>query len=157
MNKKKMQYTLLLITCCIWGIFIYRIYMSYGSLGEVISDNSVSVMDDILTSTTNDTFLLVGDYRDPFLGQQKLKQNIVPILKPPPIIKPVKKEAPWPAISYEGMIRNQQNNKLLAALHVNGKNTMLVAGGTFEEVKVCRILKDSIEVMFGKEKKYVLK
>jgi hypothetical protein len=148
---------LLLVTCCIWGIFIYRIYMSYGCSGGMTIINSAFNMSDSLGSSMNDTFSLVGDYRDPFLGQEKVNHNIVPVLKPPPIVKPVKKETPWPAISYEGMIRNQQNNKLLAVLHVNGKNTMLVAGDIFEEVKVCRILKDSIEVMFGKEKKYVIK
>jgi hypothetical protein len=153
-NKKSILILLLATVGCLWGYIVWRIYGSYT--GEetqiVVKDSKYETKTEILSS---DTFSIVADYRDPFLGKEKteIRGQKTEIRKPvPKAPKPVV-TANWPAIVYGGMIRNQKSNQQLALLTMGGESNMLKTGDSYQEITVVKIYKDSIELKLGREKR----
>ena len=154
-----MQYILVLVTCAIWGTVMYRAFLAWH--GKV---QYVPVTDENFTNYSAtlapDTFSLKLNYRDPFLDnvreEKPVQRNPIPLQNTAPK-KVEQKMETWPNVSYEGMIRNQKNGKLLAMIHVNGKASMLSTGDIFEDVMLTRVYKDSVQVQYNRQKKYVRK
>ena len=63
----------------------------------------------------------------------------------------------WPTVIYGGMIRNQKTNQQLALITVNGNNEVLSPGEIYQEVEVLKIYKDSVQLAFGNEKRFIKK
>jgi hypothetical protein len=158
MKNRKLAYILLPAVIAIWGIIFYRIFFAAGG-DDGISAGVKEKVEAHTGSSLADTFSIIADYRDPFLG--KLVSDVPKTNVPQPVnAQPKKKEPkpqpvqiPWPAVSYSGMIKNQVSARQLAILQVNGQSHVVKSGETVEGMQVCRVWKDSIEIGFGKEKK----
>jgi len=132
LKNKKAIYILLPLVIFIWGIVIYNIFSSMGGGSEIVLVNTAIPEESVSRQIAIDTFSITANYRDPFLG--KIVSG-----KPKPIKKQFKKRPPikkkpiqpirWPSISYGGMIRNQQTNKLIAMVKINGKDNLMNEGG----------------------------
>lgn len=166
MKNKKLLYLLLPLTIGLWGVIIFKIVNSASGIeGVENQDKIVFQKSDGLTMP--DTFSIICNYPDPFLGKTTPKQyrspanSVTSAAKAKDVVKEKKKAAittlVWPEVVYKGIIKNQKSNKQLALLQINGKSNAMKMGESYENIELIRIFKDSIEVKFGKEKKYVKK
>ena len=156
-NKKLAIYVLLPVVVIIWGAAIFQIF-------KVINPDSVAIknldFDKLPKSSKNnmpDTFSIVANYRDPFLGRsenhlgQGIKYTVAPVLKKPEI------RIAWPALAYKGMIRNKKSNKQLVMVSIAGKTSMMNSGDEINGVGLIAISNDSVELSFQNEKKWLRK
>src|ERR1051325_867816 len=157
MRNKKALYVLLPVVILIWGIIIYKFYKAFNS-DEEIQQNNFSFSSLSPVKTTVDTFSILADYRDPFLGKiaatpsssdKPKNQTKVEKSKPEPIV--------WPAIIYKGMIKNQKTGKQLYLVTINNQDNMMKPGDVFAEVELKKTFKDSIIVLYRKETKTIKK
>ena len=152
-NKKVIYFVLIPIVIAIWGYMIYE-FISFGSTDNTIqAPNNFSVPH--LENAGPDTFSISADYRDPFLGKPvEEKNSSTPKVKAPPTVKA---ELPWPKITYGGVIKNQKSSKQLYLVQVSGNDHIMREGDAAEDVQLAKAWKDSIQVLFQKEKKVVRK
>src|ERR1017187_10026822 len=110
MDKKKLAiYVLLPVVVLIWGAFLIKLYKAMNLdpvLGAKMETNKVLKRN---INNLPDTFSIVANYRDPFLGKmlsevQHVKfRNVSASIILAPEIKIV-----WPAIVYKGIIKNKK-------------------------------------------------
>src|SRR3990172_870049 len=152
-KNKVMMLVLIAAAAGLWIFIIMKIYNAYYSDEETAPVQVKTTMTEKL-KMESDTFSIVANYRDPFLGETIRK----PILSQKPMVPEKKKEVkpilPWPTVIYGGMIRNQKTNQQLALITVNGNNEVLSPGEIYQEVEVLKIYKDSVQLAFGNEKRF---
>ena len=167
MKNKKALYILIPATLLIWVLIILRI-ANYTAEepddGPVVSAS----FDTGQGSTQPDTFSIVADYRDPFLGRMARAYN------PPPATnttsnpkqntnrktttqKPQKEVIRWPAITYKGMIRNQETKKEVYVLEIQNVSYLMNPGKEEQGVMLVKAFSDSVQVGYKKEKKFIVK
>jgi len=160
-KNKKTLYFVVPALLVIWGIIFYKVFNALNPQDDLI----VPVSQNLNTQThieKSDTFSIYTDYPDPFLSgspKQRISEEEsqeINVPKQSPIV-PIKQVTPWPAISYSGMIKNQKSNKQLALIQINGKENIAASGTSLEGITIQRIFKDSVEVSFNKEKKFIKK
>jgi len=77
MKSKSLTYFLIAGVMAIWGIVFYRLYTSV-STNEDTSTNDFKLQKNVMKKdASTDSFQLVANYRDPFLGTLVLIQNKV--------------------------------------------------------------------------------
>jgi hypothetical protein len=158
MKNKKLLYVLLPAVIGIWALIFYRVFAAVkpGNDTDSVTVTNIGKDNEALIS---DTFQLIADYRDPFLGtlidDKPVRSNgPVVITEAKPVIpKPYPVQAPWPSVSYSGMIRNQHSSVQLAMLQVNGQSYTVRSGEIIEGIQILKVFRDSIEVSMGKERK----
>jgi len=155
LKNKKLLYVLVPCTLGLWGIIIYRIF------NVVISDTdkvviSSNIMVDIEDQTfVEDTFTINGVYRDPF----STKLPVISYLKNEKKTYQQASKSPiqWPSLTYSGIIKNQTSNKQLVLVQINGEGCIMKVGAVVNGVELLKVFKDSIEVKFNNQKKFVKK
>lgn len=161
MKNKKAIFIVLPATIFVWVIAFMQIYKRIHPDNDeaVISRNTIG--ETINNNTVRDTFQLNLNYRDPFSIKSIQQLNeFVNTAKTPQKPKPVtieKTAKNWPVIIYSGMIKNQKSNKQLALVQINGNLRTLKTGDESDDILIGRIYKDSIEVSFAKQKKFIHK
>lgn len=153
--KKKLTYLMLPVVIAIWGIIFYRIFYAAGERNVAVIKEERGV-DVTKRKFTADTFDLIADYRDPFLGKAaatEQKAASSPVSTQKSEHKPSPSVILWPSVSYSGMIKNQSSAVQLVLLQVNGNSHTVKAGEVVEGIKIMKVYKDSVEVSFGKEKR----
>ena len=161
MKNKKLIYLLLPVVIAIWGIIFYRIFNTTGGdENNVVKE--INAGTDKGQSSYTDTFSISANYRDPFMGKLAVGNNDQPkattsMQKKAVEPKPQPAPTPWPALAYSGMIKNQRSSIQLAMLQVNGQSYNIKSGETVEGVQVMKIYRDSVEVIFQKEKRTIRK
>lgn len=160
MKNKKLIYVLLPAVLVIWGIIFYRIFNAAGGDDNISSFNDPGIREAQVSSYT-DTFSIVADYRDPFMGKLAVENRPKTVVTVQPRITEPKPQSPvkiaWPSIGYSGMIKNQKSALQLALLQVDGKSHTLKAGQSVEGVQLVKIFRDSVEVIFQNEKRTIRK
>ena len=151
MKNKKAVYFLLPVVLAIWGMIGYRIFSSLKKK-EAVTDSYQVIDTEKNIEGTIDTFSINADYTDPFLHQ------VVSIEKRPASPKVQKENKPiipvaWPDIIFRGIIKNPQAKRQTALIVINGKDYLMKAGEKNENIMLARVFKDSVEVVFGKDKK----
>jgi hypothetical protein len=158
MKNKKLLYVLLPITLGIWITIFVKIYNSLYPAESRISP-VYEQKEELSQQLTSDTFSIQNHYRDPFLGKSEpgLKKHgeVISASLVKPSEKPV--TASWPNIQYSGLIKNQQSKKQLVLLEINGSLKTVQSGGIIDNIQICRVYKDSIEVKFNKQKRFIRK
>lgn len=164
MKNKKLLIILIPATLLLWGMIAYKIFsVASGSdnIGQI--QETVSVINkgsNILT----DTFSINPTYRDPFLGKLNKTAAInigkasMPktVSSPKPIAaSPINKT--FPSVIYGGLIKNKQSNKQLVLIQIGGQSTIMKIGDIVNEVELTKVFRDSIEVKFRKEKRFIIK
>lgn len=154
MKNKKMTYLMMLAVLVIWGYFFYTMFGSKdgGDINKMKA--SIIKLSEDTTQLPIDSFSILAAYRDPFLD--KMAEGVKPasssILKTPPTKKP---ETAWPQIAYFGLIKNQTSNKQLILMQINGKQHRIQLNQIVDELTLMKITRDSVQVKFGKQMKYV--
>lgn len=158
MKNKKATYILLSIVAAIWGIIVYKIFSTVGSK-ESIQQENISYSSMLPVKTAIDTFSIIANYRDPFLGKMTLSPSEND--KPKTSVKKIEKPAPeplkWPSIVYRGMIKNQKTGKQLYLLTIDKQDNMMKPGEMISDIELKRVYRDSVEVVFKKEKRTIKK
>ncbi len=149
------------LVLAIWGMIGWKVYAAMkgkeDSISVIAKEEKIKVSTEI-----PDTVKLIADYRDPFLGK-----NIVPgndskfirrggqdsKLKIEKKAEPVKVVAAWPLVSYHGLVKRNGDQKTVGFLNVNGTSYFVQGGDVAGEVQVGKLWKDSVEILFGKDKK----
>lgn len=156
--KKKINIALIIVVLGLWGTVFYKTINQYFFSKEPV--NNIFINKTLkINSLTKDTFHLAKLSRDPFLNIQY--QPIKPALrikstKPKVIVavKPVEVKY-WPTIAYYGFIKSKEKEKELILVKINSKLYKLRKDDLIEEITIKKIYKDSIEVVFNKEKKII--
>jgi hypothetical protein len=157
MKNKKMTYLLIAGAIVVWGLIFYRILMQVGSDDIPIAKKTfVKSFDDHIFEKP-DTFSLIANYRDPFLGAvAKPRINTDGSLKPSPSAKPsivVEKkvaELPfdWSIIKFHGTILNSKTGKRVAFVTLKGRELMLSDGENYEGLTILKNLNDSLQIQY---------
>lgn len=164
MKNKKLLYILIPVVLLVWGIIIYRIFnvVNGSNSNEVLKS---SIIENVNNENLVDTFSIHPNYRDPFISKRAKKtiseNKITSTITKPDVIKKVSNTAPisnkWPSIVYNGLIKNEKSNKQLALVQINGQSNILQLGNVAEGVELTKIFRDSIEVKFNSEKRFIRK
>ena len=164
LKNKKIIYILLPAVLLIWGIIIFRIIKGVNpdinsEQIEFIANNNIE------TEVFTDTFKIIADYRDPFLGKIISNQNKKIFTnkntnkntnkKPVEEIKPEFFEQ-LPAMRYKGSIKNKKDNSFLAIIQFKNKKTLMRKNEVRKDVKVIAIFADSVMIEFN-DRMYTLK
>lgn len=110
-----------------------------------------------------DTFSIVANYRDPFLGKKvKVKSKIrfaqntkSSNSKQTNTNKTTSLE--WPVIQYKGMIKNNNAQRRVGIVNIGNQEFLIKEGNVINEVKFITINKNFIKVRFQKEQKTIAK
>lgn len=149
------------IVFLVWGIVFYQLYLYFFSTPTYVTEKTEVIVN--VDEIKKDTFSIVANYRDPFLGenirltqpkttnnqssQPKVQKNIAP--------KPL--DNPWPTIEYKGMIKNNNSEKRVGIVGLNNKEYLVKEGEVLNGVKFMVISKELIQVSFQKEQKTISK
>lgn len=160
MKNKKLLYILIPATLLLWGAIIYKIVGSFHNSNDVVYNNNT--LSPIATKPIiEDTFSINPNYRDPFFGKisrATTNQTPRPITpSQPTVTKSMPTQMIWPTIAYSGLIKNQNSNKQLVMVSINGQSQTLKIGDKIGELELTKAYKDSIEFKLGKEKRFFKK
>jgi hypothetical protein len=152
MKNKKAVYALIFVVLLIWGIVFYRIFSYVQKSDETAATVSAPAQSN--NHRPKNIPDIKADYRDPFLGS--VPKKVAPASNI--IRKEIKKPtAPWPTVVYSGMIRSSGKANVIAILQINGKEFLGKPGDTAGGIMIKKIYKDSVELVFNKEKRTFLK
>lgn len=109
-----------------------------------------------------DTFSIVADYKDPFLGRKLYTpsdQNNAPKkiekTKPEKKTEKVQKIVRWPQLQYQGLVSSNDAN--LAFLQVGTKSHLVKKGDIVDMINIVSFNADSITVKYEDETKSIYK
>jgi hypothetical protein len=156
MKNKSVTYLLGAVVLLIWGLVFYRFFSAANEDDLPIPVSAYSTSKVNKSNTEADSFELISDYRDPFLGQwtgginadinnapkvrKKVAKVVAPIVVAPPI--------DWSFVTYLGTIHGKQSKKKLAILKLNDREMMVGDNDKVGELTVLKIGKDSVLVSF---------
>jgi len=151
MKNKKVAFLLLSLAAVIWGTIIYRVFKAVHStttLQQIAPAN-----DSDFFSSLADTFSVKANYRDPFLG----RRNVEALPPKPMFTSSSHAITKWPVINYLGTIHNKNSDKKLALVKIDQKDYIMKASDIIAGVELSKIFKDSVIVLYQKEKKVITK
>ena len=143
----------------VWGVVFYQLYLYFFS-SPIYTQQEVKETVNI-DEIKRDTFSIVANYRDPFLGKKlktynrkNRKNGLIKTTR----VKTLKSiEKPWPIITYKGMIKNNNSNRRVGILKVGAKEHLVKEGDVIEGVKIITVEKQLVKVLFQKESKTITK
>lgn len=131
MKSKTKTYVLLGAVLLIWGILGYRVVKAWmPDRGKVVPPIAVGELELDLPKA-RDTFSIMANYRDPFLGTTPSKSS-KPKTKPATTVSP----KDFTSVSYSGMVADQGTGQKLFFVNISGKEHMLQVGSEIEGVKL---------------------
>ncbi|RXG11385.1 hypothetical protein DSM03_11722 [Leeuwenhoekiella aestuarii] len=153
MGKNKLKtYALSVVVVTIWGVIGYQIYSALNPSEEELGVPQVPLSFNTETVTERDTFSIQNNYRDPFLG--KLPDNKQPV-RTVQTQRPAKTEdtVVFPNIKYKGMVQNAEGGETVFAISINGIESILGAGQSYQDVQLISGKPQEILISFkGKRK-----
>jgi hypothetical protein len=159
MKKKKTLYIMLPIVALVWGFVLYQLFSSFFSTPNYAIKKAEQIIN--IDEIKQDTFLIVANYRDPFLGKKvrlkKVNNTSSNVKKNTVKISQVKAEQSWPSITYNGMIKNNNSDRRVGILKVNGKEYLVKEKDMVNEITILSINKNTVSVRFQKENKTITK
>lgn len=166
MKNKKLTFVLIPLVLALWGTILYRIFhvVNGDKDSDRITENAI--VESAGSALLPDTFSIHPDYRDPFgakrINKVVFSENKVSAASRNTIIKnePLRTAisiTPWPTLTYSGLIKNQKSNVQLAMVQINGQASIMKTGDIISGVELLKIVRDSIEVKFRAERRFVRK
>ncbi len=160
MKGNGLKYGLIAAVLVVWGLIVYKLFFKTTSPATV--DPVITYEETEAATHLPDTLILVANYRDPFLGKAPKKKTVTQPVNGSANRKNntkkqvvAKQETPWPKIKYGGMVKNQNSEKVVALVQINGTDRLMTEGEVYAKVLVKTIGKDEVVVKFGKEEKRV--
>lgn len=155
MKNKKVTYLLLVAVAVVWGLVIYQFFNRVGGGDMYVVDNYVAMADNI--KVEQDTFEIVANYRDPFLGTMKRANYHAPLNG---AAKPKKKPEPkpevsidWTFLSYTGKVANTVNDKSAYGILIYNDSYIMSKGDEVQGVTLDAVYGDSVRVIYQNQKK----
>lgn len=154
MKSKPLVYLLGFLVLCIWGVIVYRIYISVHEVegGQGTGTSTAMPQKLKLPKLYPDTFPLLLDYPDPFTGAVVKEPDTakrVPVKKSmvtvPPLQVPVN---PVTQMKYLGFVSDGKGDNRVAIVGYQGSEKMLKEGDTLQKVKVMAIQKNTLVLQY---------
>jgi hypothetical protein len=160
-KNKKLTYLLICAVAAVWGIILYRVFFNEAADEYEPTNQHSQIEKDPYDQyvAREDTFRLVLNYRDPFLGT--LQNDVVdkstsaispqvniPVAPPPPPID-------WSFVKYSGYVVNPKTKTLVSIISVNGVERMIAEGETFGGVRLLKNKRDSILISWQGKNKHI--
>ena len=163
MKNKNTMYVLLVCVLIIWGLIFYRVFAGISS-----DDTSSFVLPpkqslQTITQKEEDKFILLANYRDPFLGStsRAISNSIVSLNnfsgQSKSKVKKEKVTIDWSFLDYIGIVYNKENKKKIGLLVVSGQEYMVNDNEVVNGVTILRKERDSIQVEYKGFKKWVVR
>ena len=157
-NKKYARYFLIAGVLLVWGIVIYRVVMGLDHSSNVPAKLK-SNMFQFNYSFKKDSFELIGDYPDPFLGEIdtiSVSDSLELFKEPADAAKFIssssdhsnKKEEPL-GIKYLGMIYNASNHKKAGIVNLRNTETIVTEGQKVDDFLIRKIRKGEIFIIYN--------
>lgn len=161
-KNKKLTYFLICAVAAVWSIILYRVFFNDSGADDVLKSPSAVVKHEPYDQYVQkeDTFKLVLNYKDPFLGGMAPVAVLNPgtaVTKPlnPAPAPPPKPLVDWGVIKYVGYIVNPATKKIVSIVTVNGMERMLAEGEYFEGAQLLKNKKDSVLMSWKGKQKYI--
>ena len=159
LKSRKATITLLVAVLIIWAFIGLKFYNALKAPTIEVLQQSDSIQQFIKQEEFN--YTISAPATDPFLGKitSNSKMNIKskPVNRKSTIKVTPNNNVAWPSMIYKGVIQNNSTGKALASLSINGKDIFLKKGDTEQDITLVRLLKDSVEVSFKSEKRFILR
>ena len=152
-----MIYILLPVCLGIWGYIIWYVVQATNR-NQPIVQTTQSNIKKVNAPVVPDTFSLLLDYDDPFLGKRTTKRSATQrvsssnrsIRKKNESIKE-EPPKPWPNIVYKGLVKNQHTGKWVALMEVNGQSHVLRSGQAVEDLTLIHLSEEKISLTWKGE------
>jgi len=155
MKSKPVVYLLGFLVLCIWGVIVYRVFLSVREEGSdqlqlagTGKINKVSV-----PKLYPDTFKLLLNYPDPFTGAPVKMPDTAGIenrVSKVRVSVPAPVQAPDPVLQmkYLGFVADGKGNRRVAIMSFQGAEMMMNESDTLKGVKIMVIKKDGVLVRY---------
>lgn len=157
MKKKKTLYMMLPLVILVWGFVCYQLFSSFFTTPNYAKSEVKQLIE--IAEIEKEAFVIVANYRDPFLGKQAKSKviNTSVVAAKTSKSSPVKMTKIWPSIRYKGMIKNNNSDRRVGIFEVNGKEYLIKEKESVSDIKFLSITKHEVTVEFQKEKKTITK
>jgi hypothetical protein len=155
MKSKPLVYLLGFLVLCIWGVIVYRVFLSVHEEGDdqVQLPGSGRVKKASVPKLYPDTFKLRLNYPDPFTGalakmpdtagkKNSVRKMTVPGPPPVLVVNPVLQ------MKYLGFVADGKGNRRVAIMSYLGAEMMMNENDTLKGVKIMVIKKDVVMVKY---------
>lgn len=159
-DNKVTRIILIAAVVLVWGLIMIRVIGRFSSNDVPLVNNVSYTFEDNKQMT--DTFDLLLDYNDPFLGYERIvppltnKQTNVTLVNAK-VEKKTTQNKPFPRVIYYGLIINKETQKLVAIININGSQILVQQGNEILGVRLLKIENDSILIDYENEKKWICK
>lgn len=164
--KKKINIVLIVLVVSLWGGVFYKVVKQF-LFKEEIQFQAHTVKKNVpLAFSAKDTFDFVQSNRDPFLNKLNAspKKNVpvavinktVPSKRPKPVLVEKTPARMFPTITYFGYMTSG-TDKHSALLKINSKQVKLSENEEYEGLKLVKVYRDSVLVIFNSNKVMVRK
>ena len=163
MKNKSVTYLLIGVVLFIWGLVFYRFFNATQEEETFTPSGHSIALKREKVSIASDTFELILDYRDPFLGKTQVSQTIVKsnrtritkqkISEPKVILPPID----WSFIAYKGAITNKLSKKEIGIFRINNEDAMMSANDRKADVLILKVTRDSALILYKGIKKGIFK
>src|SRR5690606_14483592 len=133
MKRNKKTYLLLALVLSIWGILGFRILRTLGpdpGPGDTAQEPAKFTWP---KGKDRDTFHILADYRDPFLGTVP---TVSPVKNSGARPTPPKKEPIPIDIRYTGFVKEKTTGRKIFFVQIDGEQRMLSKNESFKEAKL---------------------
>ncbi|MEX0313720.1 MAG: hypothetical protein AB3N18_06050 [Allomuricauda sp.] len=139
MSKNTKTYVLLGAVLLIWGIIGFKVFSAMSPEPEtpVLAEN---INFKPKERVEKDTFSILIDYRDPFLG------TMPPSKKKPKIKRVAKPKVQFPNVNYTGLITDQNTKNHIFFITISGNQYLMRKGNTQADVTLVSGSSKSIRV-----------
>jgi hypothetical protein len=153
MKSNKGLYILLPLVAVVWGIIIYRIIKYVGQENTAIAELTLNEIKFEPEKFQNDTFSILANYRDPFLGSASIERanshSPSRTTSSPASTSSLQPKAKTPTIIFKGIVKNKKSDKTIAVLKINDRTKMLAKGQTVDGIQLLNVSRDSIQVAYN--------
>ncbi|MEM9143560.1 MAG: hypothetical protein AAGA86_11275 [Bacteroidota bacterium] len=141
MKKNQKTYVLLAAVLGIWGLIGFKLVKAANP--EPADGPDMNARETFVPKPLKekDTFSILANYRDPFLGTisgPKPKRKTRP--------KPIQKKAPPKQIRYTGFVANEEASPEVFFVTIEGKQHMMTLNAVSDSVKLIQGSKQQVKV-----------
>ena len=142
MKKNTKTYALLVVVLCVWGVIGYKVVSTINPSKEKKNQDISQVTFSPKISKEKDTFSLMLDYRDPFLGtMQKTSKPKTKAKKKTPVAT-----IPERVIKYTGFIANKTARPEVFFITIDGQQQMMSIKDVYQKIELVHGTKKVIKV-----------
>ena len=154
MKSKAAIYLLGLLVLGIWGVIVYRIYLSvHAAEHDAGVFTTPPLKKEKVPRLYPDTFSLLLNYPDPFTGETMKTSDTVTlgtIIRRPPgkVLLRAPAANPVSEMKYLGFVSDAKGSNRVAVISFRGTEKMMKEGDTIQKVKILTIKKTGLVLQY---------